>query len=106
MSSSDRETGLIDLTTVRVAALPLSRLEGPMSGLLTTTRVRLNRAALCQRINPLKVECCGFVFCSLPERVLRASAAERSESRRASGVIALTTVALIVLWRLHPHSFL
>ena len=53
VSSSGRQTGLIDLTTVRVAALPLSRLEGPPSGLLTQTRVRLNRAALCQRSNPL-----------------------------------------------------
>lgn len=54
VSSSGPETGLIDLTTVRVAALPLSRLEGPKSGLLTTTRIRLNRAALCQLINPLQ----------------------------------------------------
>jgi len=54
VSSSGPETRLIDLTTVRVAALPLSRHEGPMSGLLTLTRVRLNRAALCQRINPLQ----------------------------------------------------
>ena len=54
VSSFGLAAELIDLTTVRVAALPLSRLEGGSNSfLLTTTRVRLNRATLRQRINPL-----------------------------------------------------
>ena len=80
------ESKLIDLTTVRVAALPLSRLEGwCKTFLLTTTRVRQNRVLSANASIHDKVGVCGFVFWFGLEEILRASAVERSESRRDSG---------------------
>jgi hypothetical protein len=92
VSSSSLATGLIDLTTVRVAALPLSRLEGPAEMnrgfLLTTTRVRLNRVALCQRFNPFLGGLTFNLFSGLcPEAASGRAQRMRSESRRVSGGI-------------------
>jgi len=107
VSSSDLATRLIDLTTVRVAALPLSRLEGPLDGLLTTTRVRQNRAALCQLINSLQNWKSLLRFSGpCPERGLRASAADAKREPARQRWDSVTTVAVILLQRLPPLHFL
>jgi hypothetical protein len=87
VSSFHLAAELIDLTTVRVAALPLSRLEGRNKiRLLTTNEGSPNRVALCQRFNPFlgKLFFNGFAG-PCPESPPGRAQRMRSESRRVSG---------------------
>ena len=81
VSSFSPQTELIDLTTVRVAALPLSRLEGwfTRNFLLTTSRVRHNRALSANAsIHSKNIKFCfGFSF-PCPDR----APGERSGTKR------------------------
>ena len=77
MSSSGRQTGLIDLTTVRVAALPLSRLEGPNERPLNDNEGSPKPSCSLPAYQSIaKLKLVGFGFLVLARDKLRASAAD------------------------------
>ena len=77
MSSSGRQTGLIDLTTVRVAALPRSRLEGPNERPLNDNEGSPKPSCtLPAHQSTTKLKVVGFGFLVLAQDKLRASVAE------------------------------
>ena len=99
VSSSGRQTGLIDLTTVRVAALPLSRLEGPNERPLNDNEGSPKPSCtLPAHQSTTKLKVVGFGFWSLPRTSsgrAQSRKAGRSQSRRDSGEAALPEGRLI-----------